>query len=76
MASGAWATLSFTVRVSIPPVPATITNTAVVSSTNRHGGVAYPSVVTPGTIAGTYIITVPAASGAIMKTGTVTVTVQ
>jgi uncharacterized repeat protein (TIGR01451 family) len=34
MASGATATVSFTVRVSIPPVPASITNTAVVSSPN------------------------------------------
>lgn len=34
MASGASATVSFTVRVSIPPVPASITNTAVVSSPN------------------------------------------
>ena len=34
MASGATATVSFTVRISIPPVPASITNTAVVSSPN------------------------------------------
>jgi uncharacterized repeat protein (TIGR01451 family) len=34
MASGATATVSFTVRVSIPPVPASISNTAVVSSPN------------------------------------------
>jgi uncharacterized repeat protein (TIGR01451 family) len=34
MASGASATVSFTVRISIPPVPASITNTAVVSSPN------------------------------------------
>ena len=34
MASGASATVSFTVRVSIPPIPASITNTAVVSSPN------------------------------------------
>jgi uncharacterized repeat protein (TIGR01451 family) len=34
MASGATATVSFTVRVSIPPVPASITNSAVVSSPN------------------------------------------
>jgi len=34
MASGASATVSFTVRVSIPPVPASISNTAVVSSPN------------------------------------------
>jgi len=34
MASGASATVSFTVRVSIPPVPASITNTATVSSPN------------------------------------------
>jgi uncharacterized repeat protein (TIGR01451 family) len=34
MASGASVTVSFTVRVSIPPVPASITNTAVVSSPN------------------------------------------
>jgi uncharacterized repeat protein (TIGR01451 family) len=34
MASGASATVSFTVRISIPPVPASVTNTAVVSSPN------------------------------------------
>jgi uncharacterized repeat protein (TIGR01451 family) len=34
MASGASATVSFTVRVSVPPVPASITNTAVLSSPN------------------------------------------
>jgi len=34
MASGASATVSFTVRVSIPPVPASVTNTAVISSPN------------------------------------------
>jgi uncharacterized repeat protein (TIGR01451 family) len=34
MASGATATVSFTVRVSIPPVPASITNTVAVSSPN------------------------------------------
>ena len=35
-----------------------------------------PGALTPGTTAGTYIITVTATSGAITKTGTVTVTVQ
>jgi hypothetical protein len=34
MASGASATVSFTVRVSKPPVPASTTNTVVVSSPN------------------------------------------
>ncbi len=34
MASGASATVSFTVRISIPPIPASVTNTAVVSSPN------------------------------------------
>jgi uncharacterized repeat protein (TIGR01451 family) len=34
MASGASATVSFTVKISIPPVPASVTNTAVVSSPN------------------------------------------
>lgn len=34
MASGASATVSFTVRVSIPPIPASVTNTAVVNSPN------------------------------------------
>ena len=34
MASGASATVNFTVRISIPPVPASVTNTAVVSSPN------------------------------------------
>jgi uncharacterized repeat protein (TIGR01451 family) len=34
MASGASATVSFTVRISLPPVPASITNTPVVSSPN------------------------------------------
>ncbi len=34
MASGGTATVSFTVRVSIPPVPASITNSVVVSSPN------------------------------------------
>jgi uncharacterized repeat protein (TIGR01451 family) len=34
MASGASATVSFTVRISIPPVPGSVTNTAVVSSPN------------------------------------------
>lgn len=38
--------------------------------------VACPGAITPGTTAGTYIITVTATSGAITKTGTVTVTVQ
>lgn len=33
-ANGASATVSFTVRVSIPPVPASVTNTAVISSPN------------------------------------------
>jgi Galactose oxidase, central domain len=35
-----------------------------------------PGAITPGTTAGTYILTVTATSGAITKTGTVTVTVQ
>jgi hypothetical protein len=34
MASGASATVSFTVRISKQPIPASITNTAVVSSPN------------------------------------------
>jgi len=34
MASGASATVSFTVRISIPPIPASVTNTAIVSSPN------------------------------------------
>jgi uncharacterized repeat protein (TIGR01451 family) len=34
MASGASATVSFTVRISQPPIPASVTNTAVISSPN------------------------------------------
>jgi hypothetical protein len=48
----------------------------VACSGGGGGGVACPNVVTSGTTAGTYIITVMATSGAITKTGTVTVTVQ
>jgi hypothetical protein len=48
----------------------------VACSSGGGRGVACPSVVTPGTTAGTYIITVTATSGAITKTGTVTVTVH
>jgi N-acetylneuraminic acid mutarotase len=48
----------------------------VACSGGGGGGVACPSVVTPGTTAGPYIITVTATSGAITKTGTITVTVQ
>jgi hypothetical protein len=48
----------------------------VVACSGNGGGVACPNVVTSGTTAGTYIITVTATSGAIPKTGTVTVTVQ
>jgi N-acetylneuraminic acid mutarotase len=48
----------------------------VACSGGGGGGVACPSVVTSGTTAGTYIITVRGTSGAITKTGTVTVRVQ
>jgi N-acetylneuraminic acid mutarotase len=48
----------------------------VVGCSGNGGGVACPNVVTSGTTAGTYIITVTATSGAIKKTGTVTMTVQ
>ena len=48
----------------------------VVACSGNGGGVACPNVVTSGTTAGTYIITVTGTSGAIAKTGTVTVTVQ
>jgi hypothetical protein len=48
----------------------------VVACGGNGGGVACPNVVTSGTTAGTYIITVTGTSGAITKTGTVSVTVQ
>jgi hypothetical protein len=48
----------------------------VACSSGGGRGVACPSVVTAGTTAGTYIIAVTATSGAITKTGTVTVTVH
>ena len=48
----------------------------VVACSGNGGGVACHNVVTSGTTSGTYIITVTATSGAITKTGTVTVTVQ
>ena len=48
----------------------------VVACGGDRGGVACPNVVTSGTTAGTYIITVTATSGAITETGTVSVTVR
>jgi N-acetylneuraminic acid mutarotase len=48
----------------------------VVACGGNGGGVACPNVVTSGTTAGTYIITVTGTSGAITETGTVSVTVQ
>ena len=51
---------------------------SVVACSVGGGGrvVSCPGTITPGTAAGTYIITVTATSGVITKTGTVTVTVQ
>jgi galactose oxidase-like protein len=46
------------------------------SSSGGGGGVACPAILIPGTTTGNCIITVTATSGAITKTGTVTVTVQ
>jgi hypothetical protein len=48
----------------------------VVACGGNGGGVACPNVVTSGTTPGTYIIGATGTSGAITKTGTVTVTVQ
>jgi N-acetylneuraminic acid mutarotase len=48
----------------------------VACSSGGGNGVACPPIVTFGTTAGTYIVTVTGTSGAITKTGTVTVTVQ
>jgi hypothetical protein len=48
----------------------------VVGCSGTGGGVACSNVIKAGTSAGTYIIAVTATSGAITKTGTVTVTVQ
>jgi N-acetylneuraminic acid mutarotase len=48
----------------------------VACSSGGGGGVACPAILIPGTTTGNYIITVTATSGAITKTGTVTVTVQ
>ena len=48
----------------------------VACSSGGRGGVACPAILISGTTTGNYIITVTAASGAITKTGTVTVTVQ
>jgi trimeric autotransporter adhesin len=48
----------------------------VVACSGNGGGVACPTVIKSGTTAGTYLITVTGTSGAITKTGTVTVTVQ
>jgi hypothetical protein len=45
-------------------------------SSGGGSGVACPAVIIPGTSAGTYIITVTGTSGAVTKTGTITVTVQ
>jgi hypothetical protein len=50
----------------------------LVACSGGGGGRVVPcfGALTPGTTAGTYIITVTATSGAITKTGTVNVTVQ
>jgi hypothetical protein len=45
-------------------------------SSGGGGGTSCPAVLIPGTSPGTYTITVTGTSGAITKTGTVTVTVQ
>jgi len=55
---------------------ATLGGGLVACSSGGGGGTSCPAVLTPGTGPGTYVITVTGTSGAMTKTGTVTVTVQ